>query len=128
MGGPAPDDRWGLEVHPRGGVRWPWQGKRGFDVQMRVGMDEQATKAYDRIVVDPSIMVGKPVVAGTRIPVAVVLRHLALNLDLQDLFAAYPRLTEPDVQACLRYAADLLEGEETVPAFVPRSRVARTLR
>ena len=79
---------------------------------------------HNRIAVNPAVMVGKPVVKGTRIPVALVLRHLAGNLDLQDLFEAYPRLTEQDVQACLRYAADLMDGEEIVPAFMPRRRMA----
>jgi len=62
----------------------------------------------DHIVRDPTIMVGKPVVKGTRIPVAVVLGKLAENPDLDDLFAAYPRLTREDVQACLAYAQRLV--------------------
>ncbi len=58
----------------------------------------------DRIVTDPKIMVGKPVVRGTRIPVEHVLGRLAENPDLSELFAAYPELTREDVKACLRYA------------------------
>lgn len=54
-------------------------------------------------------MVGKPVVKGTRIPVELVLAHLAENPDLNDLFAAYPRLTAEDVRACLYYAQDLVQ-------------------
>ena len=50
------------------------------------------------------VMVGKPVVAGTRIPVERVIAHLAHNPDLNDLFAAYPELTLEDVRACLHYA------------------------
>lgn len=65
----------------------------------------------DRIVVDPEIMVGKPVVKGTRIPVELVLAHLAENPDLKDLFAAYPRLTLDDVKACLAYAQRLVGGK-----------------
>lgn len=64
-----------------------------------------------RIIRDPDIMVGKPVVKGTRIPVALVLGQLAHNPDLQELFAAYPHLTIADVQACLAYAHDLVEGQ-----------------
>ena len=60
----------------------------------------------DRITQDPAIMVGKPVVKGTRIPVERVLAHLAGNPDLEGLFAAYPELTIEDVQAVLRYAQD----------------------
>jgi uncharacterized protein (DUF433 family) len=74
---------------------------------------------YDRVSVNPRVMVGKPVVRGTRIPLSVVLRHLALTLDPDDLFAAYPDLTTDDLVASLRYAADLLDGEEVEPAFAP---------
>lgn len=63
----------------------------------------------DRIVQDPEIMVGKPVIKGTRIPVERVISHLAHTPDLDDLFAAYPRLTIEDVQAALAYAHDVVE-------------------
>ncbi len=86
-------------------------------------LDEEP-RHYDRISVNPNVMVGKPVVQGTRIPVSLVLRHLSGTLDLADLYDAYPSLTEEDVRACLQYAADLMEGEEVVPAFVPRRRLA----
>ena len=62
----------------------------------------------DRIIRDPEIMVGKPIVKGARIPVEVVLGKLAENPDLEDLFAAYPRLTLEDVKACLTYAQVLV--------------------
>jgi len=64
----------------------------------------------DRIITDPEILAGKPVVTGTRIPVELVLRHLAQNPDLDELFAAYPRLTIEDVKACLAYAQKLVES------------------
>ena len=66
---------------------------------------------HERIVQDPDIMVGKPVVKGTRIPVERVLGHLAHNLDLDELFAAYPHLTVEDVQACLAYAQRAVAGK-----------------
>ena len=56
----------------------------------------------ERIVEDPAILAGKPVVRGTRIPVGVVLDYLANNPNFNDLFADYPRLTLEDVKACLR--------------------------
>jgi uncharacterized protein (DUF433 family) len=49
-------------------------------------------------------MVGKPVVKGTRIPVERVIKHLADNPDVNDVFAAFPHLTLEDVKACLAYA------------------------
>ncbi len=58
----------------------------------------------DRILVDPNILAGKPVIKGTRIPVELVLERLGHDLDLKTLFADYPRLTEEDVKACLVYA------------------------
>ena len=65
----------------------------------------------DRISQDPAIMVGKPVVKGTRVPVAPVIAHLAENPDLDDHFAAYPHLTLEDVKACLAYAHARLERD-----------------
>jgi len=67
-------------------------------------MERNGTTANDRITTDPDILVGKPTVTGTRIPVELVLAHLAENPDLDDLFTAYPRLTMADVKACLAYA------------------------
>jgi uncharacterized protein (DUF433 family) len=66
----------------------------------------------DRIVQDPTILAGKPVVKGTRIPVALVLAKLAYNPELQELFADYPRLTIDDVKACLAYAQMLVEKQD----------------
>ena len=66
----------------------------------------------DRIIIDPKIMVGKPVVKGTRIPVEVVLERLAEDLDTKTLLADYPRLTKEDIKACLAYAEAVVEGEE----------------
>ena len=53
-------------------------------------MSTERLRYQDRIVEDPNIMVGKPVVKGTRIPVELVLARLAANPDLNELFADYP--------------------------------------
>ena len=66
----------------------------------------------DRITHDPQVMVGKPVIAGTRIPVERILAHLAHNPDLDDLFSAYPELTLEDVKASLQYAYTAVEGQQ----------------
>src|ERR1700726_2555434 len=66
----------------------------------------------DRIIVDPRILVGKPVIKGTRIPVKLVLKRLAQDLDTKTLFEDYPQLTEKDVKATLSYAEKLIEQEE----------------
>ena len=72
-------------------------------------MAKEAVLNLDRIIQDPTIMAGKPVVKGTRIPIERVIQHLADNPDLDDLFQAFPHLTREDVQACLAYAYAHLE-------------------
>jgi uncharacterized protein (DUF433 family) len=74
-------------------------------------MAEHEPKKHDRITQDPAVLVGKPIVAGTRIPVALILGHLAQNPDLADLFGAYPELTVEDVKACLSYAQAAVEAK-----------------
>jgi uncharacterized protein (DUF433 family) len=69
------------------------------------------SRRHDRIIQDPKIMVGKPVIKGTRIPVELVLGHPAQNPGLDELFAAYPHLTLEAVTAVLAYAHDLVEAE-----------------
>lgn len=66
----------------------------------------------DRIIVDAEILAGKPVIKGTRIPVELVLKRLAQDLNFDSLFKAYPRLTAEDVKACLAYAEAVLAGED----------------
>ena len=65
----------------------------------------------DRIIQDSEIMAGKPVIRGTRVPVTRIIAHLAHRPDLDDLFAAYPRLTIEDVQAALEFALEALESD-----------------
>lgn len=65
----------------------------------------------ERISQDPDVMVGKPVVKGTRIPVELVLGRLAHRPDLDELFAAYPDPTIEDVHACLAYARRAVEHQ-----------------
>ena len=67
-------------------------------------MSNDTVRLRERIIQDANILVGKPVVSGTRIAVELVLAKLAANPDLDDLFQDYPRLTVDDVRACLEYA------------------------
>lgn len=78
----------------------------------------------DRIVTDPGILSGKPVVKGTRIPVDVVLEYLAHNPSFEDLFADYPRLTLDDVRACFAFARELVEQQEHRRGPLPRTGTA----
>ena len=70
----------------------------------------------NRITIDPEIMVGKPVVKGTRIPVELMLKRLAQDLNVETLLKAYPRLTIEHIRACIEYAQALVEGEVIYPA------------
>lgn len=72
-------------------------------------------RPHQRIIIDPEILTGKPVVAGTRISVELVLKRLAQDLDTDALLKSYPRLTKADIQACLAYAQSLVEGEDVYP-------------
>jgi uncharacterized protein (DUF433 family) len=67
-----------------------------------------------RIVVDPKVMVGKPVIAGTRIPVEQILRKLAASMSVEAILRDYPRLTREDIQAALAYASEAVGSEEVI--------------
>lgn len=68
----------------------------------------------ERIEIDPGVMMGKPVIRGTRITVELILRKLAEGASEADIFDAYPKLTRDDIRAAIGYAADTLAHEETV--------------
>lgn len=68
----------------------------------------------DRIEINPKVMLGKPVIRGTRITVELVLRKMSEGASEQDLLDAYPGLTEADIKAAVAYAADTLAHEETI--------------
>ena len=68
----------------------------------------------DRIEINPKIMLGKPVIRGTRITVELILRKLAEGATENELLDAYPQLKKQDLQAAIAYAADTLAHEETV--------------
>lgn len=59
------------------------------------------------ISVDPNVCHGQACVAGTRIPVAVVLDNLAARVSPHELLHSYPALTQAGIDACIAYAADL---------------------
>lgn len=65
----------------------------------------------ERIVVDPSILVGKPVIKGTRISVEFVVDLLGRGWTTEQILEQYDQLSAADVQACLAYAGDLLKAE-----------------
>ena len=73
----------------------------------------------DRISIDPQIMVGKPVIRGTRIPVELIVRMLAQGIPENDILEESPRLELEDIRAALAYAAQVLAHEDVFPVAVP---------
>lgn len=70
--------------------------------------------AKDFIEVRPGVMLGKPVIKGTRIPVELVVRKLGEGATMEDLLDGYPTLSKEKIMAALIYAADLLGNEKIV--------------
>ena len=69
----------------------------------------------ERIVVDPKILAGKPVIRGTRLTVEFILELLAAGQSENDLLTNYPGLTREDILACLSYASYLAHEYKTFP-------------
>jgi len=69
----------------------------------------------DRIVIDPSILCGKPVIRGTRLAVQFIVGLLAKGWTVEQVIDNYPGVTREDVQACLEYASEVLESERVFP-------------
>lgn len=76
-------------------------------------MKRNKRNKLDRIQIDPEVMLGKPVIRGTRIPVYLVLNLLAQGYTTGRILKAYPGLTKQDVEAALEFAARRFEKEET---------------
>lgn len=68
----------------------------------------------DRISISPEVMLGKPVIRGTRVTVKLILRKMGEGATEAELLDAYPQLRKEDIQAAMAYAADALAHEETV--------------
>lgn len=71
---------------------------------------------YPRIQSDPKVMMGKPVVRGTRITVEHILRCLSAGDSIEQMLADYPRLTVEDIRAAQAFAADHLASESVFAA------------
>lgn len=73
---------------------------------------------FDRITVDPKIMVGKPVIRGLRISVEQILKALARGISMKELLEEYPELEQEDIQAVLLYASELVSEERVFQVAV----------
>jgi uncharacterized protein (DUF433 family) len=69
----------------------------------------------ERIILDPAVLAGKPIVKGTRLAVEFLLELLAEDWTEADILRNYPGLTHEDLRACLAYASDRLKAEKVYP-------------
>jgi uncharacterized protein (DUF433 family) len=72
---------------------------------MRRNIQVTTKNLLERITINPQVMVGKPIVRGTRIPVAMILRMLGQGISPEEILHEYPRLERAEVDAALAYAA-----------------------
>ena len=70
----------------------------------------------ERIVLDPTILAGKPVIRGTRLSVEFIIGLMADGWNEADILRNYPGLTHEDVAACLAYARNVLQSEKIYPS------------
>lgn len=66
---------------------------------------------HPRIETNPDVMAGKPVIKGTRVPVAAILNYFAAGMTAAEIAQAYPQISAEDVRAAAAYAADYLDTE-----------------
>ena len=68
----------------------------------------------ERITTDPNIVLGKPVIKGSRITVELILRKLSEGMTIDELLEAYPHVTKDDILAALSYSAEVISQEELI--------------
>ncbi len=69
----------------------------------------------NRVVINPKVMVGKPVIRGTRIPVDLIVKLLAQGMTIEEILEDYPQLKKEDIMAALAYVAEIARGESIFP-------------
>jgi len=75
----------------------------------------------DRIEINPKVLHGKPHIAGTRVPVDIILGLLADGLTVEQVIRDhYPHIKKEDVLACIRYAKQMIEEEEVYPVEIKK--------
>ncbi|MFP4095641.1 MAG: DUF433 domain-containing protein [Cyclobacteriaceae bacterium] len=68
----------------------------------------------ERISANPKVMLGKPVIKGTRITVELILRKIAGGYSFDEIIEMYPHISKEDIMACVGYAVSVLESEDTL--------------
>lgn len=82
--------------------------------------EEEMDDLLKRICVNPKVMVGKPVIRGTRLTVEFILGQLAQGDTVEDILVEYPGLIKEDIQACLLFASRSLQNVDFMPLSVER--------
>ena len=77
----------------------------------------ETNNLLQRIIIDPNVMVGKPVVKGTRLTVELILGLLGQGVTMEQLLQEYPRLTKEDIFACLLFAQQAICDVTFMPMF-----------
>ncbi|MBI2107617.1 DUF433 domain-containing protein [Candidatus Woesearchaeota archaeon] len=72
-------------------------------------------KFLGRIAINPKVMVGKPVIKGTRIPVDLIIKLVAQGMTEKEILEDYPHLTKDDIKAALLYGAEIVSSETILP-------------
>jgi len=75
----------------------------------------------ERITVNPKIMVGKPIIKGTRLTVEYIIDRLAHHTTVEQLMEEYPGIMREDVDACLLFAKESLSGTDYIPLLAEAS-------
>jgi len=92
----------------------------GYIARSSISFAMSEDELLTRVVVEPGVMAGKPVIKGTRITVEQILRLLAQGIPIEEILAEYPYLTEEDIRAALLYAAKVLSREVVIPLLEAR--------
>ena len=92
-----------------------WPDCSTADARGFIMVSEASMEWHSRIAIDPKVLVGKPVIRGTRISVEFVVDLLAAGWTHEQLLESYPHIAEQDIRACLAYAAELLREEQIYP-------------
>jgi uncharacterized protein (DUF433 family) len=72
--------------------------------------------AAQRIILDPAVVAGKPIIAGTRMSVEFILDLLAQGWSEADVLENYPHIAREDIIACIAYARDIVKSERVYPS------------
>jgi len=89
-------------------------------------MNMSQRSLIERIEINPDILVGKPVIKGTRISVEQIMRMLASGMEVKEILEEYPHITKKDIRAAIFYATELVQDFRAYPRrFIHRIKLAR---